>query len=166
MAGRPRKLPDKRVNRSTADLAVLPGATLVIPDPPSTWLAVTRDAWAAMWTAEWFAGSFDMATGLPALVRLFDLRDTRERYAREARKQPLVTGSTGQPVLNPLGKAIPTLDTEIRQLEDRFGLNSKGRLGLGISTLDTAKRLADLTFVDDDEDADAERFHVIDTTGS
>jgi hypothetical protein len=80
----------------------------------------------------------------PALLRLFTLLDERERCARAASKQRLIKGSQGQPVLNPLLKQVAALDTEIRQLEDRFGLTPLARLRLGVTFGEAHRSLADL----------------------
>jgi hypothetical protein len=62
-------------------------------------------------------------------------------------------GSTGQEVLNPLAKYIAQCDAESRALEDRFGLNAKARLQLGITFGEAKKTLDDLNRgLDDDYD--------------
>jgi phage terminase small subunit len=44
-------------------------------------------------------------------------------------------------VLNPLGKHMATLDSEIRHLEDRLGLTPRARLQLGITYADAHRSL-------------------------
>ena len=56
----------------------------------------------------------------------------------------MVVGSQGQVVLNPLYSAMLKLDAEIRQLEDRIGMNPKSRVSLGIQIGGLKKTLADL----------------------
>ena len=63
---------------------------------------------------------------------------------RTARKARLVEGSQGQPRINPLFTTIATMDAEIRQLEDRFGLSPRARLALGIQLGEAHRSLADL----------------------
>lgn len=152
----------KRQNRNPRQelgLVVVSGAECPAPAPGKLWLAVSRDDWLALWASS-LSGTYDKTTDVPALRRLFDLRDSRERYSRAVQRRPMVTGSTGQPVAHPLAKQIPTLDGEIRQLEDRFGLNPAARLRLGITFGEAAKTLADLNA--DMEDDDDERFAFVD----
>ena len=47
-------------------------------------------------------------------------------------------------MINPLYSAMLKLDAEIRQLEDRIGMNPKSRVALGISIGQAKKSLADL----------------------
>jgi len=111
------------------------------------------------------AQTFDRVTDLPALTRLFQLKDDRERIYRAVRKKWLVKGSVGQIVVNPLVKQIREMDTEIRQLEDRFGLTPMSRLKLGVQfgeahrSLDALNRSLD---GDQDEKADPEVVRILD----
>lgn len=116
---------------------LVPGERIVTPAPPKGLLAVTVQEWATFWEsplARYVAGA-----DLGDLVRLFRLKDERERAYRGFRKERLVLGSKGQPVLNPLGAYVLQLDAELRQLSDRFGLSPKARAHLGID-LGKAKR--------------------------
>jgi P27 family predicted phage terminase small subunit len=81
-------------------------------------------------------------TDLPALSRLFLLRDQRDRFAAEVDREPLVEGSQGQRVANPLARLVSTADSEIRQLEDRFGLSPQARFRLGISLVEATKAMS------------------------
>jgi P27 family predicted phage terminase small subunit len=134
---------------------VLP-ARLPAPDPPDGLLQATSNRWIEFWNSP-LAGVVSSATDMPALERLFTLYDERERAYRAFRKERLIVGSQGQPVLNPMGRLLKELDGEIRQLEDRFGLSPKARLQLGVQygeakkTLDTLN--ADLALdLEPDED--------------
>jgi P27 family predicted phage terminase small subunit len=121
------------------------------PEPVKGWLKGTADDWQALW-ADPLAAAY-RPTDVEALCRLFSLRDDRERFRRAVRKAPLVTGSTGQTVLNPLARQMSTLDAEIRQLEDRFGLTPAARLRLGITLADAARTRAEL-----EKEVDVDRF--------
>jgi hypothetical protein len=69
-----------------------------------------------------------------------------------------VLGSQGQYVLNPLYRQMVTLETEIRNLEDRFGLSPMARLKLGVTFGDAARSLADINAnLEDDDDADGDQ---------
>jgi P27 family predicted phage terminase small subunit len=121
-------------------------------------MAETQSAWEAFWASD--VASLVTKADVPAVTRLHDLRDERERAYRGYRKERFVTGSTGQPVLNPLAKAMATLDAEIRALEDRFGLTPQARLRLGVvfgeahRSLDQINRELDIEIeaAEDDDD--------------
>ncbi len=102
------------------------------PAPPSGLLKATREQWRVYWGSP-LAAACERGTDLPGLIRLFTLYDERERAYRGYRKARVVSGASGQPVLNPLGRIMLQLDGEIRQLEDRFGLSQRARLQLGIT---------------------------------
>lgn len=112
-----------------------------VPEAPRGLLKVTRAAWNAYWSSP-LADAVEIATDLPAIHRLFTLRDERERALRAYRKKRVVKGSQGQPVVNPVWSSAQKMDSEIRQLEDRLGLTPKARAQLGI-TLGEAKRSLD-----------------------
>jgi phage terminase small subunit len=96
------------------------------------------------------------ATDLPALERLFTLRDERARALRGYRARRLVVTDSGV-ALNPLLRVLKQLDAEIRQLEDRFGLSPIARLRLGVALGEAARSLEELLDDDDDDDPDQRR---------
>lgn len=126
-------------------------AGIEVPDQPANWLEQTSSDWLELWTSV-LAQAYLPATDLPALRRLFSLRDERERAVRAYRRKRTSEGSTGQTVVNPVAATISTMDTQITALEDRFGLNPSARLKLGIVFADSAKATAGL--FDEDDDAD------------
>lgn len=162
MPGPPRKEPERRQNRTTRDLGLVPqSAPVAVPAAPSGLLKATRDRWATFWQSK--AASLVMDADMPALERLFQLLDERERCQKSANGGRLVEGSQGQPVLNPLYKHLAVIDAEIRQLEDRFGLTPMARLKLGVTFGEAHRSLADLNaeVEDDGGDDDDPRFGII-----
>ncbi len=155
----PPKPADRRQRRNTQSVGKVlsaPQTARVAPAMPAGLLAPVRASWVAFWASE--QASLVMPADHPALVRLFALLDERERSAKAARRQRLVEGSQGQLVLNPLLKYVASLDAEIRQLEDRFGLTPLARLRLGVTFGEAHRSLADLnravleeSEVDDDD---------------
>jgi P27 family predicted phage terminase small subunit len=141
----------QRRNAPSAAIVALPVQPLVVPDAPGGVLAVTRERWSAFWRSP-LAGAVAVDSDLSALERLFTLYDERERAYRAYRRERLVTGSTGQLVLNPLGRQMAVMDSEIRQLEDRFGLNPLARARLGITIGEAARTLADLNRALEEDD--------------
>jgi hypothetical protein len=116
-------------------------------------LTKIRDRWITFWRSE-MARVVDEERDRPALERLFTLYDERERAYQAFRRARLLKGSTKQPVVNPLWRhATATLDPEIRQLEDRFGLTPRSRAQLGLAIGGLKKTLDDLNQeLDDDGD--------------
>lgn len=125
----------------------------VVPLPPAGLLTKTRQQWVKFWRSE-MARIVDEERDRPALERLFTLYDERERSYQAYRKNRLLKGSTKQWVVNPLWRhATGTLDPEIRQLEDRFGLTPRSRAQLGLAIGGLKKTLDDLNQeLDDDSD--------------
>lgn len=135
------KHPERRQG-SRRDLGVVSATGDVVPAPPAGLLAVHRDEWTRLWESP-LAGSF-AESDVPALERLFQLRDEALRHQRAGRKRPTVIGSQGQEVLNPVLRQRDALLAEIRQLEDRFGLSPRSRLQLGITLLEQTRSLTEL----------------------
>lgn len=97
---------------------------------------MTRERWRRYWASP--ISQLVEVTDSPALERMFRLYDERDRAGRTLRRQgPLVRGSQGQPVLNPVARYVAQCDAEIRSLEDRFGLSARARLQLGITVGDS-----------------------------
>ena len=114
-----------------------------IPKLKGRYLKITKLWWEDFWTSD-LASAIDTKSDQSAVYRLATLIDERERIYKQAKKDRLVVGSQGQVVLNPLYSAMLKLDAEIRQLEDRIGMNPKARVSLGISIGQAKKTLADL----------------------
>ena len=131
MPGPPPKRPERRTRQPRGALAIVPssGAVRKPPAPQGLTKAVT-EAWAAFWASE--LAPMTLPADMIALRRLFRLYDQRERFAEAGFGEALTEGSTGQMVLNPLIRHLPTLDAEILALEDRFGLSPMARLNTSV----------------------------------
>ena len=114
-----------------------------IPKLKGRYLKNTKLWWEDFWNSD-LATAIDPKSDQSAIYRLATLIDERERIYKQAKKDRLVVGSQGQVVLNPLYSAMLKLDAEIRQLEDRLGMNPKSRISLGIQLGQMKKTLADL----------------------
>ena len=121
------------------------------PKLTGRYLKNTKEWWNNVWDSD-LATAIDIKSDLPVLERLASLMDERERIFKQAKKDRLVVGSQGQVVLNPLYSALLKIDAEIRNLEDRIGLNPKSRVSLGIQIGQAKKTLADLNTELDFED--------------
>lgn len=113
-----------------------------MPTAPAGLSGSAAEQWQQLWGSPLAATFVD--SDVPALARLFELRDERMRSLRAARRARLVAGSKGQPRLSPLLGYIAQLDAEIRALEDRFGLTPRARLTLGITLGEAHRSLAQL----------------------
>ena len=140
-----KKPAEKRQNRGTKDIGVLPQIELdprSVPPAP----AHISEKWKASWLVFWqspFAQVVQPAQ-YPALERLFSMYDERERMDVYLRESPMITGSQGQAIVNPMYRQRTAVDSEIRQLEDRFGLHPKAGLTLGIVYGEAARSLEEL----------------------
>ena len=114
-----------------------------IPQLRGRYLKNTKLWWEDFWNSD-LASAIDTKSDQQAVYRLATLIDERERILKQAKKDRLVVGSQGQAVLNPLYSAMLKIDAEIRQLEDRLGMNPKSRISLGIQLGQMKKTLADL----------------------
>lgn len=114
-----------------------------VPPPPTGLLKSSRDAWANYWSSP-VARLADPVADLPALTRLFRLHDELHRAMRVLPDRRLVAGYNGQPRPNPMYRVAAALQSEIRQLEDRFGLSPRSRLELGAVAGQASRSLADL----------------------
>ena len=114
-----------------------------IPQLRGRYLKNTKLWWEDFWNSD-LATAIDTKSDQQSVYRLATLIDERERIFKQAKKDRLVVGSQGQAVLNPLYSAMLKIDAEIRQLEDRLGMNPKSRISLGIQLGQMKKTLADL----------------------
>jgi P27 family predicted phage terminase small subunit len=143
--------------RRDIGLVSIEGKLAEAPPAPKGLLKSSVDTWVAFWRSP-TARLVQADTDLPALIRLWSLYDEHERCYRASREDRLVLGSQGQYVLNPLYRQMVTLETEIRNLEDRFGLSPMARLKLGVTFGDAARSLADINAnLEDDDDADGDQ---------
>ena len=140
-----KKPTERRQNRSTKDLGVLPKIEVSPAAYPAAPAHLT-DRWKAAWLVFWqspFAQVVQPAQH-PALERLFSMYDEREAMDVYLRAEPMTVGSQGQKILNPMYRQRTAVDAEIRQLEDRFGLHPKAGLTLGIVYGEAARSLEEL----------------------
>lgn len=142
-----RKPADKRQNRVTKS----PDTTVVVgrihgsgvPDAPREITKELQASWRDYWISP-LAAATDQGSKLAAATRLWQMYDMRDKHYEAYRVAPLVEGSQGQMVMNPLGRQLNQLETQINALEDRLGLNPKAQLALGIQWAAGQSQLADL----------------------
>lgn len=102
-----------------------------VPEPDD-WMVPTLEEWAVFWKSD--VANPVVETDLPALKRLFGMRDMRRQHELALDVTgPMVEGSQGQLVANPLIRMIADLDGRILALEDRFFLVPSSRIKAGVS---------------------------------
>lgn len=148
------KNPARRQRRNAGStLEAVSSFPVETPEPPKGILKATREAWDDFWSSDLCRAV--ESQDRHSLERLFLMRDEWLRCQRAVKRDPLVDGSQGQPVLNPLARRMDALQSEIRQLEDRFGLNPSARARLNVSFGDAQRSIHDLArrvYGDDGDD--------------
>jgi P27 family predicted phage terminase small subunit len=117
--------------------------SLGVPEPPRGLSDKSQQAWIRLWSspiARVMLPQLDAET-IEMLLRMRDERDTEFRLGK---RQRMVIGSQGQPVINPLISHAIVMQKEIRALEDRLGLNPAARLKLGVLLGDATRSIADV----------------------
>jgi P27 family predicted phage terminase small subunit len=144
--GPPPKTPERRINRVTKRLGL---ANRV--ERPTMPRGLSKQAVAA-WEDYW---SDDVSRAVRTSDRAVVIRwiknfDRHSRLSAEADRNPIVTGSTGQPKTNPIYSLCSALDAQIRLDEAQLGIGPLSRLRLGLVLSEQAKTLNELTEDDDD----------------
>lgn len=138
------KPPDRRQRTNARnDLGIIMGTGPANPpDAPDGLRSDTAAEWVELWEDP-IAQTFKPAH-MPALRRLFELRDTVRRYEGAVGEDLVVEGSKGQTIEHPLLKKCDTLRTQILALEDRFGLSPYACSKLGASYADAHRSIAEV----------------------
>jgi P27 family predicted phage terminase small subunit len=138
---------EKRQRRNKTNVvpmrSLMLDAPVTIPEAPEGLSEKNVKFWRDYWSSE-LARAADPQTDLQAITRLFTLYDERDKLDVAYRKAPLMKGSMGQPVVNPVRAVISACDADIIKLEDRFGLSPISRLRLGITIGEAAQSMAAL----------------------
>lgn len=142
----PRRKPDEerqRTNTPALELVVPLDVRVDIPPAGDGWRDDTVAEWESWWGSE-IARMIEADSEAPIVFRMFDLLDQAARFEALGREQPMVEGSTGQAVINPLLKHAQALRDEARRDEAVIGRGPKRRLDLGIKFGDAARSLDDI----------------------
>ena len=139
----PAPKPDRQRRNNVTELVVVRGQGLEAPAGRPKWLKAQKDSWAAFWDD--LPSQAVTPSSLPALYRLWDLRDMAARLMNSIEKVgSFIEGSQNQTVANPAYRILTSLLGEIRQLEDRFAANPEAALKLGLKAREARRTLEDL----------------------
>ena len=136
------------------DLVVLQGERRKAHIAPRGLSPQVRKAWHAYWASDVSMVARDVA--LPAIRRMFEMYEDRERARAVVRSALVVKGSQGQPRLNPVAAYVQQLSNDILRLETELGLTPMASMRLGIAVGEAKMTAAELNRIaskepDDDE---------------
>lgn len=112
------------------------------PEPPAGISKESVGEWDQYWASE--VAFAVREADLPALRRLWLLRDEWGRCFRAFQRRRFVEGSTGQPVISPAANELHRIEADVRALEDRFGVTPASRLRLGLTGAQLTASLEEL----------------------
>ena len=139
----PALLVNKRGGRGRGLTVLARDAAFVAPAPPEDLGAVGAVAWEAFWQSE-VSAAVDINADRVDLENWARAVEQRERFRKLVDRTPLVKGSHGQLMLNPLNRRIRELSEEIQKVSDRFGMNPMARWRLQFTVSEAGKSANDL----------------------
>jgi P27 family predicted phage terminase small subunit len=154
---------DKAQGHRSHELVVLDGGRNKIPPVPKNLTPAVRRAWRAYWTSE--VSSVATEVSRPAIRRLFELYDQRERSMEMVRTALMVRGSVNQLRMNPAAEFVLRLEPAILRLENELGLTPMAMARLGIAVGEakmTAEQLNKIAQAQQGKMSDPERDQAID----
>ena len=147
MAGKRQKPPNALADRRPSrfrPLSVLPAdVEPVIPEPPEGLGNVALEAWARFFRSP-VSKTVNMDAHGPRIRHWAQCLDQRERLWVMWKNQPLIRGSHGQLMTNPLWRTIRDLSQEIARAEEAFGMTPLSQLRLGVTFLHERSLLSSL----------------------
>ncbi|WP_433520127.1 hypothetical protein ACQP2T_63345 (plasmid) [Nonomuraea sp. CA-143628] len=137
-------------------LGVVAGSKVEKFAPPRGLSKPAKDAWGAFWDDR--PALLVTPAAKVVLLRWIDALDRYLRTIAEADTQPLVTGSQGQEVINPLYKVAEQAMTVVRDCEKQLGIGGLNAASLGLAAISEQRSLASMNArysgPDDVEDED------------
>jgi len=128
-----------RRNGRTVELTPVEGGRI---DPPDDLLPEVLELWDAYWTDA--ASTVQTPADRGVLTRWIKEYDRYLRLSAEADKRPLVPGSKGQSVANPLYALADRALAAAERCERQLGVGALNRSNLGIAVLGERKSLAEM----------------------
>lgn len=144
----PRKPPGTRQDRrpqrrAEVGLAVLPGGGRAdAPPAPKGLLKSSQELWAAFWASPAAAGLHPVDVSL--VEEWVCARDQWRRALNAVARTPVVQGSMGQPVQNPLMGWVASREAAMEKARRQIGVGLRNRADLGVSVGQAALTAAEL----------------------
>ncbi|MGH3097905.1 MAG: P27 family phage terminase small subunit [Streptosporangiales bacterium] len=110
--------------------------------PPKGLSKPARDAWRAFWEDR--QAQLLTPSSKVVLLRWVDALDRYLRTTAEADKSPLVSGSQGQPVVNPLYKIADSARTTMDACERQLGIGGLYSANLGLAAISEQRSLQEM----------------------
>lgn len=155
---------DKRNGQKTT-LGSVSGLVVERFNPPKGLCKAARDAWEAFWEDR--QAQLLTPSGKTVLLRWIDALNRYLVTTKEADQSPLVTGSQGQEVLNPLYKVAEQALRTAEACEKQLGIGGLNSASLGLAAISEQRSLQEMNsrYADDDTDTGEEddpRLRVVD----
>lgn len=139
----PALLANRRGGRGRGLEVVARGPEFIAPKPPPGMRAMGRAAWQAFWQSD-VSAAVDMNADGVELAHWARCVDERDHLWRIVQKAPLIKGSHGQLMTNPLVRRIRELTADIDRVSDRFGMSPLSRFRLQFTVSEAGKSANEL----------------------
>ena len=123
-------------------------------DPPENLCAEAMAQWDAYWSDP--VSTSPTAADRGVVLRWIESLNRYVLYQRAADEEPVVRGSMGQPVKNPMHALATEALAVVERCEKQLGIGGKNRADLGIAIVAGQKSLAELNAAYQESDADEE----------
>jgi hypothetical protein len=132
---------DKR-NGQRAILGMAPGLKVERFDPPEGLSEVAVAAWEAFWSDR--QSMLLTPSSQVVLLRWVDALDRYFRTLAEADKEPVMDGSHGGSIMNPLYQIAERARTVVEACEKQLGIGGLNAASLGIAAITEARSLREM----------------------
>ena len=163
---RPRKVAGTAVDKRNGQqvLGVVGGLKVEKFPPPRGLSTPARRAWDAFWEDR--PAALVTPAAKVVLLRWIDALDRYLRSISAADEQPLVTGSQGQEVINPLNKIADQALATVHACEKQLGVGGLNASQLGLAAISEQRSLAQMNarYTDPGDEPEEEpdpRLHVV-----
>lgn len=132
---------DKRNGQRLVEVGTTPGA-VDRTDPPDHICEQARQAWEDFWADR--PALLLTPSSRVVLLRWVDALDRYLRTTAEADREPLVAGSQGQMVVNPLYKIAQAALTTAQDCERQLGVGGLNAANLGLAAISEKRSLQEM----------------------
>lgn len=133
---------DRRNGQKSVNLNAISGLKVEPYPPPEGVCEEVEDAWKGFWEDR--PAALLTPAARVVLIRWARALDRYLRVTAEADLEPIVSGSQGQQVANPLYRVADSALRTIDACERQLGIGPLNAAGLGIAAVSEARTLADM----------------------